>query len=417
MDRRDFFKKSFFFFCLSSLPFGLKGWAAGLGDESGKDARNKKKKLIVLFQRGAVDGLSVVVPYAESFYYDARPTIAIPSGGGKNSIIDLNGRFGLHPSLEAVMPLWKNKTLGFIHASGSPDSSRSHFDAQGFMESGTPGILGTPDGWMNRLLQLLPETSSSTQAIAMGSVLPRIFQGEKKVSNLALGRNPTRQLPVDRPRVESIFDQLYDGNDSLSQAYQEGQKARKQFLFDMEEEAQQADGGAPSPIGFGKQTQALGRLLRQDPGIQLVFLDLGGWDTHVNQGSTQGQLANHLKQLGDGLASLTAGLGPALDETVILVMSEFGRTVHENGNGGTDHGHGNAMWVLGGPVKGGEIYGDWPGLSINNLYEGRDLPVTTDFRHAVSSILTGHFGLDPSQMKNVFPNMPDWKIRLNLVSP
>ena len=244
-----------------------------------------------------------------------------------------------------------------------------------------------------------------------------IFQGKKKVSNLALGRNAARRLPIDRPRVESIFDQLYDGNDSLSQAYQEGQKARKQLLFDMEEETQQADGGAPSPMGFGKQTQALGRLLRQDPGIQLVFLDLGGWDTHVNQGSTQGQLANHLKQLGDGLASLAAGLGPVLDETVILVMSEFGRTVHENGNGGTDHGHGNAMWVLGGAVKGGEIYGDWPGLSANNLYEGRDLPVTTDFRHVVSSVLTGHFGLDLSQMKNVFPNMPDWKIRLNLVTP
>src|SRR5581483_1119302 len=346
------------------LLLGTHGWVAraATGDSS-------RKRLVVVFLRGAVDGLNVVVPYGDDAYYEARPTLAIPRRGD-GAVVDLDGHFGLHPALAPLMPLWRDGTLAFIHACGSPDPTRSHFDAQDYMESGTPGIKSTPDGWMNRVLGVLPG-HSATSVLSLGPVVPRILSGRMPVANLPLGRGAARPIALDNPRIEQAFDRLYDGADPLSRAYQQGRLARARLIGELRQDMIAADNGAPSPEGFPQDAERLAGLIQHDPSIRLAFTALGGWDTHVNEGASRGQLANHLAQLGQGLALFANQLGPAWDDTVVLVISEFGRTMHENGNGGTDHGHGNVMWVMGGAVRGGKVYGNWPGLGRGELYQER----------------------------------------------
>lgn len=383
------------------LLLGENGWAArATGDDK------NPKRLMVVFLRGAVDGLNVVVPYSESAYYTARPSIAIPRPSDNGGALKLDRQFALHSALSSLMPFWEKGTLAFVHASGSPDSSRSHFDAQDYMETGTPGLKTTPDGWLNRLLDVLPGTRSATEAISVGPILPRILAGRAAATNLALGNAAVRPMPLDRPEMQEAFDQLYKGSDALSVAYREGRSSRKKLLSELTEEMTEADKGAPSPVGFADQARKLGRLIGRDSTIKIAFLALGGWDTHINQGSVAGQLPNRLKALGETLSTFAQALGPTYSDTVILVMSEFGRTVHENGNTGTDHGHGNAMWVMGGNVRGGKVYGQWPGLSGNELYEGRDLAVTTDFREVVVATLEAQFGLSGTQLEKVIPKGP-----------
>jgi uncharacterized protein (DUF1501 family) len=211
---------------------------------------------------------------------------------------------------------------------------------------------------------------------------------------------------MDRPIVKTAFDRMYRGNDALSHVYQEGRTARAKLMTELEQDMTEANNGAPSPKRFSDDTGRLAHLIARDPSIRLAFLALGGWDTHVNQGAAKGQLANHLQPLGEGLASFATALGPHYQDTVILVISEFGRTVRQNGNGGTDHGHGNVMWVMGGPVRGRKIYGAWPGLSNQQLYEERDLAVTTGFREPIATVLRGHMGLGEAQIDRVFPGRP-----------
>ncbi len=391
MNRREFLKVSGL--ALGSLPLCRSGWAApGSG-----------RRLVVVFLRGAVDGLNVVVPHGESAYYESRPTIAIPRPRIEGGALDLDGHFGLHPALAALMPLWQQGALAFVHASGSPDPSRSHFDAQDYMESGTPGAKNTPDGWMNRLLSVLPGERSPTEAVSFGPTLPRIMTGKMNVANLPMGKNAARPMPMDRPVIAEAFDRIYAGDDDLGRAYREGKAARGQLLAELQKDGKEADNGAPMPTGFPSDAQWLAKLIARDKSISLAFLALGGWDTHVNQG---GQLANHLRPLGEGLAVFARELGPELADTTVLVMSEFGRTVRENGNGGTDHGHGNVMWLLGGAVGGGKVYGSWPGLGGQDLYQGRDLAVTTDFRHVAAQVLQRHLGLPDAHLERVFPGMP-----------
>lgn len=401
MDRREFLKQLGLFSTTGFLMLGMNGWAATRLDESGS-----RKRLVVVFLRGAVDGLNVVAPYGESSYYDFRPTIAIPRPPGDGALLDLDGHFGLHPSLAPLASLWRNGTLAFVHACGSPDETRSHFDAQDYMETGTPGVKNTPDGWMNRLLAVLPGSHDATEAVSVGPIRPRILSGKMPATNLALGPAVTRTAPVDRPEIQSVFDRVYDGDDSLSVAYREGQSARKKLLAEIAEDMKIADAGAPSPAGFSNQAGKLAHLIVRDPNVKLAFLALGGWDTHVDQGSVNGQLSNRLWSLGEVLQIFVQGLGSAYSDTVIVVMSEFGRTAHENGNAGTDHGHGNVMWVLGGKVQGRKVYSEWPGMSGRDLYDGRDLAATTDFREVIATLLEYHFGLTASQVDRVLPGRP-----------
>jgi uncharacterized protein (DUF1501 family) len=381
MNRRQFLLQSSLFSATSLMTIGTHGWAA----RSIAAVDPNPQRLVVVFLRGAIDGLSVVIPYREPTYYTDRPRIAIPQPGQPNGALDLDGQFGLHPALSPLLPLWQQKSLAFVHACGSKDETRSHFDAQDYLESGTPGVKSTRDGWMNRLLGVMSDRNP-IQAVSVGATTPRILLGKRAVANLASGRNAGSRMQIDRPQVATAFDRLYGNNDALGRTYREGRVARAELLKDLEAEMKMANNGATLPNGFPGDAQRLARLMARDPRIQVSFLAVGGWDTHINQGASQGYLARNLAQLGKGLVALQEGLGAVYQNTTIVVMSEFGRTVKENGNQGTDHGHGNVMWLLGGGIRGGKVYGKWAGLEATQRYQGRDLAVTTDFRDVLGTV-------------------------------
>jgi uncharacterized protein (DUF1501 family) len=381
------------------------------------------RRLVVVFLRGAVDGLSVVAPYTDPGYAASRPTIALARPGQPDGLLDLDGRFGLHPALQPLMPLWQSRRLAFIHASGSPDPTRSHFDAQDYMESATPGRKATPDGWLNRLLGALPgantaPSSSGTRGVSVGPVLPRIWMGRQPVANIAAGDGAARPTALDRPLVAQAFDALYAGDDAISAAYRESRKARHEVLDAMNPESVSremtaADNGAPLPNGFPIDAARLAVLMRRDPNVQVAFMAVGGWDTHAGQGNASGQLAVRLRPLGLGLAALAAQLGPVFEDTTVLVMSEFGRTVRQNGTGGTDHGHGSVMWVMGGGLEGGKVHGRWPGLDESALYEGRDLAVTTDFRRVIAGVCERQLRLPDERLATVLPDFSEGALNLS----
>jgi uncharacterized protein (DUF1501 family) len=371
---------------------------------------NNPRRLVVIFLRGAVDGLNVVVPYSDPNYYQYRPKIAIPQPGSPDGALDLDGRFGLHPTMAPLLPLWQQGSLAFVHASGLTKEVRSHFDAQYYMETGVPGSSRRQDGWMNRLL-VEANNKSPLQAISLSANVPQILIGKMPVTSIGSTRQAGNRQTLDRQEVSTAFDKLYSGTDVLGRNYRGGRAARAQLLKDLETEMKMANNGAPLPKGFAAETRSLARLMVKDPRIQIAFLQLGGWDTHVNQGSFKGLLARNLSELSQGLATLQQELGAVYSNTQIVVMSEFGRTAKENGNGGTDHGHGNAMWLLGGSTKGGKIYGQWPGLAPDQLYQGRDLQVTTDFREPIAKILTNHLGLNTASIAKILPKFSanvDW---------
>jgi uncharacterized protein (DUF1501 family) len=365
----------------------------------------RTKRLVVIFQRGAADGLNIVVPHGEPSYYAMRPTINIP----KKSVLDLDGFFGLHPAMASFEQLWKQKHLAIVHAAGSPDPTRSHFDAQDFMESGTPGIKITDDGWLNRALHDLPSansapTNSAFRAIALGPSLPRILSGKEpavSVNNLndfsVGGKNP------NAAPMSNTFEAMYDHSvDAV--LHGTGQET-----FDAVKTLKAADpahympaANANYPKGrFGDSLRQLAQLIKANLGVQVAFADIGGWDHHVNEGGTQGQIANVLGDFSQAIAAFWTDLGNLGEDTVVVTMSEFGRTARENGNHGTDHGHANVMFVLGGPVRGGKVYGRWPGLGQSQLYEGRDLAVTTDFRMVLSEVVLRYLG--NKDLRTVFP--------------
>jgi uncharacterized protein (DUF1501 family) len=382
------------------LPLGRNAWAATAASPT-------SKKLVVVMLRGAVDGLNVVAPVGDENYLRLRPTIGLAAPGMEGGALDLDGYFGLHPALASLQPLWQQRKLAFVHASGSPDATRSHFDAQDYMESGTPGRKNTPDGWMNRLVATLPGSATPSRLLGIGPVMPRILSGTAAAVNLPNVASAAKADVLDRPAMAAAFDQLYAGHARFGRAYADGRAAHKEVMAAAESpEMLAADRGAPLPNGFPDDAARLAALMRKDPKIQLAFVALGGWDTHASQGAATGQLANRLAPLGQGLAVLAERLGPLFDDTVVLVMSEFGRTARENGNGGTDHGHGNVMWLLGGKVNGGKVHGEWEGIGDAALNEGRDLPVTTDFRSVLAQVAERHLLLDEKVLGRIFPAMP-----------
>src|SRR5438094_71913 len=352
--------------------------------------------LVCLFQRGAVDGLNMVVPHGESLYYRERPRIAVPA----SDVVDLDGHFGLHPQLAALKRLWDNKSLGVIHAVGSPDSTRSHFDAQDYMESGTPGVKTTGDGWLNRYLQTRHiESETSFRAVALTSQLPRVLQG----SAPALAMNQIAQFGLRAANMSDSFEAQYQAaaDRVLNGTGREAFDAMKTLKV-ADPTRYEPDNGADYPRSpFGQALKQIAQLTKADVGLEVALADLGGWDTHVNQGSAQGQLANRLDDFARAIAALAIDLGDRMEDTVVVTMSEFGRAVNENGNGGTDHGHGNAMMIVGGGVRGGHVYGKWPGLAVDQRYDRRDLAVTTDFRDVFGEVVVRHLGVnDP---KSIFP--------------
>ncbi|MBK9145420.1 MAG: DUF1501 domain-containing protein [Candidatus Melainabacteria bacterium] len=402
MKRRDFLRASALA-SLSAIYPGLHPGISGWAYSSGKDSPGSKK-LVVIFLRGAADGLNVVIPYGDPAYYNARPTIAVARPGETDGALDLDGHFGLHPQLEPLMKYWQDGSLAFVHCSGSPDPTRSHFDAQDYMESGCPGRKVVSSGWLNRLLTVLPSTRSSIRAINVGSTMPRILQGPVSVASFAPAR-AGRPSVADRPFISAAFEKMYAArDDSLGVAFREGMESHRTLKSKFDQEMTAANKGAPQAANFKGFGSQLGKLFGEDRTTQVAFVALGGWDTHVNQGAGKGQLANHLGVLGKGLADLARGLGPQYRDTVILVISEFGRTVNENGNGGTDHGHGNVMFVMGGGIRGGKVYGQWQGLDRGKLFEGRDLPVTTDFRSVIGQAAHEHMSIATADLGKILPD-------------
>jgi uncharacterized protein (DUF1501 family) len=366
------------------------------------DAPGRNKRLVVIFQRGAADGLNIVVPHGEPQYYAMRPSINIP----RNSVLDLDGFFGLHPALSPFLPLWQQRHLAIVHSAGSPDPTRSHFDAQDFMETGTPGVKITEDGWLNRSLHSLPVAGqvSPFRAISLGPSLPRILSGVEpavalnNINDFSVGgRNPKPSLAA------SAFEAMYDhSSDTVLHGTGEETFDAVRMLRSADPGKYTPAAGADYPKGrFGDSLRQLAQLIKANLGVQVAFADIGGWDHHVNEGAAEGQLANVLRDFSQSLAAFWIDLGDLAEDTVVVTMSEFGRTARENGNRGTDHGHANVMFVLGGPVKGGKVYGRWPGLDQSQLYEGRDLALTTDFRQVIGEAVVRHMG--NQKLDSVFP--------------
>jgi uncharacterized protein (DUF1501 family) len=367
-----------------------------------------KKQLVVLFQRGAADGLNIVVPFGEPNYYRLRPSIAIPQPrrGGADAAIDLDGFFGLHPSLAPLETLFHKSQLAVVHAAGSPDPTRSHFDAQDFMESGTPGVKATDDGWLNRAMETVPEENASPfRAVAMGPNLPRMLRGSAPAIALPDVKQfkVMAQSPGSGKVVEGGFEAMYAQtvDHALHGTGTETFEAID-LLRNADPAKYQPENGAEYPKSrLGQSVQQIGQLLKANIGVEVLFVDCGGWDNHVNEGGVQGQLSNLLRDLGQTLSAFHQDMGDRMQDVVFVTMSEFGRTAKENGNRGTDHGHANCMFVMGGDVKGGRVYGKWPGLDDHQLNEGRDLMLTTDFRSVVGEILTRHIGV--TDLSPVFP--------------
>lgn len=376
---------------------------------AGRNGDASGKVLVILFLRGGADGLNVIVPFREKQYYARRPSIAIsPPQKGESgaAAIDLDGQFALHPSLRPLKDLFSQGHLGIVHAVGSPYATRSHFDAQDFIESGVPGDKTVVDGWANRYLGCHPQdTPSPFRGVSLERVLPRTLKG--RASAVAVGdlnRFGLREGRHDASDgARTVYETLYDAE---ADALLSGTAAEMFEAIDSLRKANPGQyrpaPGAEYPAGrLGQKMRQVAQLIKADLGVEVAFVDIGGWDHHVNEGGSNGQLSNLLRQLGGSLAAFYTDLQDRMDNIVVLTVSEFGRTAHENGNRGTDHGSAGFMLALGGPVHGGKVAGHWPGLEREQLFEGRDLAVTTDFRAVFSEVLQQHLGA--SDLRKVFP--------------
>jgi uncharacterized protein (DUF1501 family) len=398
---------------LQALAAGTLAWAAA--PTWAQTARGPEGRLVFVFLRGAYDGLSALVPHGDSRYHSVRPTIALPRPDGTaQTTVALDATFGLHPAMADLLPLWKQGVLAAIPAAGSPDRTRSHFDAQHHWEIGIPGRSSNNPGWLNTLAGLQAGGGSVADralAVGVGEANPQILVGDAKVQLVARGQAATRTGVVGDERTREAVMRLYAGNDPVSQAFRAGADSRTQTAMMLNSEMadtgmasremQAANNGAGNPQGLALDARHLGTLMRQDRRLRIGFLSAGGWDTHANQGAVTGALANNLASLAAGIVQLRRDFSQPRD--VVVVCSEFGRTVSENGTRGTDHGHGNAMWLMGDLVQGGRWHGQWSGLASGDLNEGRDLPVHHDFRAVLAQVLRAAHGLRADQIDRLFP--------------
>jgi uncharacterized protein (DUF1501 family) len=388
---------------LAAAPSFLKRTALAQAlNTTGKD----RPIIIAIFQRGAMDGISAVIPFGDKNYYSVRPQIAVPQpkSGNPDGAIDLDGYFGLHPSLAPFKPIYDEGHLAIVHAVGSPDNTRSHFDAQDYMEAATPGNKGTADGWLNRYMQGKKDPKATPfRAVSFTANLPRTLLGPAPAIAMTNISDFGVRAGQGNGQVAKGFEELYSQglNDVLHGTGKEAFEAVKMLKRANPGQYTAANGASYPRSPFGQSLLQIAQLIKSDLGVEVAFTDVGGWDTHANQGSSRGQLANRLQDFSQGIAALYKDLGDRMRNVVILTMTEFGRTIRQNGSGGTDHGHASVAFALGGPVKGGKVYGKWPGLATEQLYEGRDLALTTDFRDVFSEIAARHLGATNVNM--IFP--------------
>ena len=386
---------------VGTAPVWLQRAALGQTDASGR-----KNVLVTIFQRGAADGLNIVAPFGENRYYELRPTIAVPrpSRDPGESAIDLDGFFGLNPALAPLKPLWDRRELAIVHAAGSPDPTRSHFDAQDYMESGTPGFKGTNDGWLNRALpkERHGGAQSPLRAVSTGAMLPRSLRGKHS----AVAIEKINDFSIRDAGVEQTIENMYaETHDQILNGAGREMFEASAILQSLAKTPYRPADGAEYPRGrFGESMRQIAQLIKADVGVEVAFADIGGWDHHVNEvgpRASVGQLPNILSEFARSLAAFYTDLGDRMENVVAVTMSEFGRTAKENGGRGTDHGHANVMFAMGGRVAGGKVYGKWPGLGHEQLYEGRDLAVTTDFRDVLAEGVMRHLG--NRNIQAVFP--------------
>lgn len=366
-------------------------------------AEGGRKTLVCLFQRGAVDGLNMVVPHGDADYYKLRSSIAIP----KKTVVDLDGFFGLHPALAPLKAVYDAGHLAPIQACGSPNGTRSHFDAQDYMESGAPGNKSINSGWLARAIAACPEDRAKSdlmRAVSLTDTVPRSLQGDAdalaipNLSSFGVGGRG-RGAAMAAAGFEAVYDG--PGNDALRGTGRDSFEAIK-MLKSIKPEDYRPANGADYPRGpLGDSLRQIAQLIKANVGVEVAFADCGGWDTHVNQGGAEGQLATRLRDLGQAMAAFYADLGDKMDDVVFLTMSEFGRTARQNGNAGTDHGHATCFLAMGGKVKGGKVHGQWPGLALDKLNENRDLALTTDFRDVFGEVASRHLGA--KALASVFP--------------
>jgi uncharacterized protein (DUF1501 family) len=386
LTRRYFIRSS----AIAVAGFGIApAWLA----RAAAPQQNKRKIVVSIFQRGAADGLNIVVPFFEPRYYELRPSLALPAPGKPNGVIDLDGRFGLHPTLQTLKPFWDSGQLAIVHAAGSPSGNRSHFEAQDQMESGTLDKT-TEDGWLNRVLETPTAGTSPVRAVAVGAKMPRTLRGNG--GGIAIG--DLQQFQARNQDVASVLQMMYSSTPDTQLATQgKGTFEALRLIESVNRTPYQPANNAQYAGEFGNSLRQIARLIKADVGLEAAFADIGGWDHHSNEA---GQLTPLLQQFGTSLAAFVRDLGDRMEDIVLITMSEFGRTAKEDGNAGTDHGHGNVMFVMGGPVQGGKVYGRWPGLEQEQLFERRDLQVTTDYRAVLGEVVRDHLGRQPEK---VFP--------------
>jgi uncharacterized protein (DUF1501 family) len=410
LSRRDWLKRT------GLLALGVAAWPKGLPRVAlaAPDAAAPGDVLVCIFMRGAADGLNLVVPYGDKDYYSHRDTLALqpPDANSPDAVVDLDGFFGLHPFLRSLKPVYDAGALAIVHAAGSPDPTHSHFDAQDFIERGTPGVKSIPTGWIGRhLQQVAPANAFPFRALGMGTILQASLHGP--VPATALQSIADFHLQVDSKKAAAVQDALAAlyGGDGLVES--EGQLTL-QALRDLAKIAQSsyvpANGASYPPTAYGKSLATVAQLIKAGVGLAVACVDIGGWDTHVQEGTTSaGQMPKVIDEFGKGLAAFYTDLQDQLKNITVVTMSEFGRRVQENTSHGTDHGHGNVMFVMGGGINGGKVYGEWPGLSNDKLYGPGDLAITTDFRDVLGEIVSKR--LKNSNLADVFPGYPSFNFR------
>lgn len=371
----------------------------------------KGKIMVAIFQRGAMDGLMAVSPFTDEHFKAARPGLFMSAAkSAEKPLIDLDGRFGLHPGMEALMPMFKDKRLAIVHGVGSPNATRSHFDAQDFMESGTPFDKGTTSGWLNRAVGLLGhEAVTPFQAVSLTSALPKSLYGDHAavaISDLKDFSIHMRANPTAARAASGSFEELYDQTTSslLNKTGKESFEAMKMLKQSDVRSYKPANGAVYPNSKLGNALKQIAQLIKMDVGLEIAFTESGGWDTHYNQGTLQGTFARNVSDLSRSIAAFWTDIASFQDEVTVMTMTEFGRTVKQNGSNGTDHGRGSCMFILGNDVRGGTVHGSIPLLAKENLEDGRDLPVTTDFRSVFSEVAVKHLKISEGQIL-----FPDWK--------
>ena len=398
IDRRAFLKTGGIALFTAGLGPSFLHRAALAVEEPG--AFHRRKVLVTIFQRGAMDGLMAVPPLSDRHLAKLRPRLGMSASRSARdeAVHDLGVDFGLHPAFGDLLPLWKDKQLGIVHAVGSPDPTRSHFDAQDYMESGTPGRKGTPDGWLNRVAGHLGHDATPFRSVAMASSLPRSLYGNEPALAVTDLRTFKVDLPGSRQDTQTAgqgFEALYEkpSQDLLRDTAQDTFEAVEQLKKLDVSRYRPAPGARYPRSPLGQSLQQIAFLIKSGVGLEVAFAESGGWDTHVQQGTVNGSFARRAEDLSRSIAAFWHDLGVHRDDVTLMTMTEFGRTVAENGSAGTDHGHGSCLFLLGADVDGGKVHGRLPELARENLYEGRDLPVTTDFRTVFSEVAEKHFSL------------------------